>query len=92
VFRVTLVCSGLPAAAGAEAAIDIAKDFADHRKWHKRVTCEWDGALLTLQSENDFDDTGLATLDEFSDCISAYVTEPGDSEIDIASVREFADE
>jgi hypothetical protein len=85
-YRVLLVCSGLPSTAGAEAAVDIAKDFAEHRPWHSRVTCEWNGTLLTLMSVNDFDDTGLATLDEFSDCISAYVTDPGDSQIEIASV------
>jgi hypothetical protein len=87
-FRVILVCVGLPSDAGEEAAVDIARDFADHRAWHSRVTCEWDGTILTLAVENDFDNTGLATLDEFSDCISAYVKDPGDAEIEIKSVRE----
>ena len=74
-FRVTLICDGLPAAAGEEAARDIAKEFADSRQWHSRVTCDWDGVRLTLRSENDFDETGQATLDEFGDCIAAYVTD-----------------
>ena len=89
-FRVTLVCSGLPPAAGENAATDIAKEFADHRKWHNSVTCEWDGTRLILRAENDFDKTGLATLDEFGDCISAYVSDPGDSQIAIESVCELA--
>ena len=48
-FRVTLICDGLPAAAGEEAARDIAKEFADSRQWHSRVTCDWDGVRLTLR-------------------------------------------
>jgi hypothetical protein len=78
-FRVTLVCSGLPHTAGAAAATDITREFSEHRHWHSRVTCKWDGTALTLQAENDFDKTGLATLDEFGDCITAYVPDPGDS-------------
>jgi len=88
-FRVTLICDGLPASAGEEAARDIAKEFADNRPWHSRVTCKWDGVHLILQSENDFDDTGVATLDEFGDCISAYAANPGSSRIRIESVSEF---
>ena len=88
-FRVTLICDGLPASCGQEAARDIAKEFADSRHWHSRVTCEWDGTRLILQSENDFDETGQATLDEFSDCIAAYVTEYEDSSIRIGSVSQF---
>ena len=89
-FRVTLVCFGLPPAAGEVAATDIAREFADHRKWQNRVTCEWDGTRLILRAENDFDKTGLATLDEFGDCISAYISDPGDSQITIESVCELA--
>jgi hypothetical protein len=86
-FLVTLVCSGLPTDAGATAAADIAREFAEHRTWHGRVTCEWDGTRLTLTSENDFDESGAATLDEFGDCVSAYVSDPGDARISIESVR-----
>jgi hypothetical protein len=88
-FRVTLICDGLPPAAGEEAARDITKEFADSRQWHSRVTCEWDGTRLVLRSENDFDETGQATLDEFGDCIAAYVTEYEGSSIRIESVSEF---
>ena len=90
-FRVTLICDGLPVTAGLDAARDITKEFADHRKWHSHVTCEWDGARLILQSENDFDEAGLATLDEFGDCISAYVSDPGDSRISIESIESNRD-
>ncbi len=91
-YRVTLICSGLPPAAGPEAAVDIAKEFAEYRRWHSRVTCEWKGALLILRSDNNFDTNGLATLDEFGDCISAYVSDPGESHIEIESVCEFGEE
>ena len=89
-FRVTLICDGLPAPVGEEAARHIAKEFADSRQWHTRVTCEWDGARLILRSENDFDETGQATLDEFSDCIFAYIAEPGEFSIRTESVQELA--
>ena len=88
-FRVTLICSGLPASVCEETALNIAKKFAEHRKWHTHVMCEWDGTQLVLRSENDFDETGEATLHEFGDCISAYIAEPGDYQIHIASVSEF---
>ena len=44
---------------------------------------------LILRSENDFDETGEATLDQFGDCIAAYVTEYEGSSIRIESVSEF---
>jgi hypothetical protein len=69
-FRVTLICDGLPVTAGEGAARDITEEFADHRHWHSRVTCEWDGTRLILRSESDFDESGQATLDEFGDCIA----------------------
>jgi hypothetical protein len=39
-----------------------------------------------LEAENDFDARGLALLDEFSDCLSAYIVEPFDGRIEIESV------
>ena len=89
-FRVTLICDGLPASAGSKAARDITNEFAEHRQWHSRAIREWDGARLVLRSESDFDEDGQATLDEFSDCIFAYVAEPGEFRIRIESVHEFA--
>jgi hypothetical protein len=89
-FRVTLICDGLPASAGEEAARDITKEFADNRQWHSGVNCEWEGTRLILRAENDFDETGQATLDEFSDCIFAYIAEPGEFSIRTVSVQEFA--
>jgi len=42
-----------------------------------------------LQAENDFDSEGLALMDEFSDCLSAYIAEPFDGEIKLESLTKF---
>jgi hypothetical protein len=52
-FRVTLICHGLPAKSGEEAARNITNEFTNHRKWHDSVRCEWDGTRLVLKLEND---------------------------------------
>ncbi len=71
--RIVLVCHGVPAEHGPEAAADISNEFAEHRKWHKNVRCTWDGSRLMLEAENDYDPEGEALADEFSDCVAAYV-------------------
>ena len=80
-FRVTLACESVPTSAGQEAASDIQKEFAEHRPHHKNVVCAFTNGELVLTAENDFDPDGLALMDEFSDCISAYIAEPFDGEI-----------
>jgi predicted cupin superfamily sugar epimerase len=60
---------------GQNAATDIAEEFT-HRPWHQNIRCEWDGSVLILQAENDWDKEGKALLDEFSDAISACIAEP----------------
>jgi hypothetical protein len=71
-FRVELECEGLPESAGSQAAVDIAGEFT-HCPWHHNVRCTWNGRALRLEAENDFDDQGLALLDEFSDAIVACI-------------------
>jgi hypothetical protein len=75
-YKVVLSCSGVPVECGAEAASDITREFAEHRPWHKNVSCTWDGSKLYLSAKNDYDADGVALMDEFSDCISAYI-KPG---------------
>ena len=58
----------VPKAAGPRAAIDITEEFA-HRPWHQNVRCPWDGEILRLEADNDYDENGLALSDEFSDAI-----------------------
>jgi hypothetical protein len=72
-FRIVIACTGIPAQAGPETAIDITNEFAQHRTWHQNASCKWDGSRLILCAENDFDPEGKALLDEFSDCVAAYV-------------------
>lgn len=60
-----------------------------HRPWHKNVRCTWDGRALRLEADNDYDDNGLALLDEFSDAIVAYVKEAEYSDMRVISVTSF---
>ena len=84
-FRITLKCHGAPADEGAQAAKDIEREFAS-RTWHVDVHCWWDGKSLFITAWNDFDDTGQALCDEFSDAISAYVSTPFDGDIETIEV------
>ena len=44
-----------------------------------------EGCFLFITVENDYDPEGQALMDEFSDCISMYVTEPFDGAIRLVS-------
>jgi hypothetical protein len=89
-YRIVLAYKGVPADVGAVAARDITEEFAN-RPWHRNVHCEWDGSRLILQADHDFDSNGLALLDEFSDAISASITDGFDGGIDVVSVSPPAD-
>jgi hypothetical protein len=84
-YRIILVCKGVPTHAGAAGARDISEEFT-HRPWQQNVTCVWDGSQLILQVDNDFDSNGLALIDEFSDAISACVEGGFDGDIEILSI------
>jgi hypothetical protein len=85
-YRIVLVCRGVPAEIGPEAAADITAEFRECRTWHENVICTWADGLLVQQAENDCDEQGLALSDEFSDCICAYTPATFDFEIEIESV------
>jgi hypothetical protein len=53
------------------------------------VKCTWAGLQLLLQADNDFDEDGLAVLDEFSDAISANIEGGFDGDLKILSVSEI---
>jgi hypothetical protein len=53
--------------------------------------CEWDGSQLILRADNDFDESGLALRDEFSDAISACIRDGFDGDIIIVSVAPLPD-
>jgi hypothetical protein len=84
-YRIVLVCKGVPKNVGASAAREVAEEFA-HRPWHQNVTCAWDGSVLTLQAENDYDRNGHALMDEFSDAISACIAAGFDGDMEVLSV------
>jgi hypothetical protein len=71
-YRVTLICKGVPTQLGQAGAIDVTEEFT-HRPWHQNVLCEWNGQELLLHAESDWDVDGKALLDEFSDAISACI-------------------
>lgn len=83
--RVVVECQGVPADEGDEAAADIEREFQEHRPHHQNVRCTFENGRLILSAENDFDPDGLVLLDEFSDCISAYVTTLFDGELKVIS-------
>jgi hypothetical protein len=84
-YRVVLECCGVPVAEGAEAAADIEQEFREHRPHHYNVRCKFESGKLVLQADNDFDPDGLALMDEFSDCISAYTATPFDGDLRLVS-------
>ena len=88
-YRTVLICKGLAKDSGKEVAFDIEKEFKEHRDWHKNVSCSWNGTELKLVAENDFDKDGQALLDEFGDCLAAYVENYFDTKIEIHSVNEI---
>lgn len=84
-YRIVVECSGVPTDAGLQGAADITRNFSK-RPCHPVADCAWDGAMLRLTAENDFDAKGLALQDEFSDEISACITGGFDGDLRVVSV------
>ena len=76
-YRIIITCEGVPKGEGAQAAAD------------ENALCPWDGFNLILKLDNDYDENGLAAQDEFSSCISAYITQKFDGDIRVESVVVF---
>lgn len=76
-FRIRLSCTDINTSVGETAAREIQSEFRDRRPWHQDVSCRFEQGTLTLCATNDFDKAGLALLDEFGDCLSAYLKEHG---------------
>ena len=85
-YRITLECHDVPAAAGYEAARNITEAFRLHYPHEHNVSCTFVDGKLRLVAENDYDPEGLNLMDEFSDNISAYV-EPFDGDLKLVSVE-----
>ena len=88
-YRIRLSCNGVPQHLGAAAADEITEEFT-HRPWHQGVTCSWDGSCLLLQADNDYDSTGAALTDEFSDAIAACIADGLNGSINVEAVTVLA--
>lgn len=86
-YRITLECSGVPEAAGDEAARDIADAFRLNYPHEKNVLCVFENGILRLIAENDYDPKGRNLMDEFSDNICAYIAGGFDGDIRVVSVE-----
>jgi hypothetical protein len=87
-YRVVIECTDIPAECRADVVSDILEEFAQ-RPWHESVECELLDSVLRLSVENDFDASGGATSDEFSDALSA-VLPPFDGNIRLVETRVIA--
>lgn len=83
-YRVIVNCTGVPSEFGSDGAKDVAAEFGE-REWQKVIRCTWGDGTIELEVENDFDPKGLATLDEFSDALSACLP-AFDGDISVVSV------
>jgi hypothetical protein len=84
-YRAVLAYYGVAADEGAEAAREITKEFAEHRKHYRNCICAFEKGTLVLSCESDFDPLGLNLMDEFSDCISAYIKTTSDGDLRLIS-------
>ena len=84
-YHAILTCSGLTDIEGRSAPKEIEDEF-QHRPWHQNVVARWDGTLLWLEADNDYDEDGRALLDEFWDAVIACVKVSGTIEFKIESV------
>ncbi len=71
-FEIVVSCKGVSEQAADTGLADILEEFSE-RPWHQSVTCRWDNDRILLQARNDYDSTGQALLDEFSDAICACI-------------------
>ena len=88
-FRIAVFCAGLTDAEGSAAPPEILWEF-HKRPWHSNPQCTWNGSVLTLVVENDYDSKGAAVLDEFRDAVHARINFSGFVRCVIESISEFA--
>jgi hypothetical protein len=84
-YRATITCTGLTEEEACEAVKDMLLEFSE-RPWQKDVECEWQDGILRLSAQSDFDENGLALLDEFGDAVHAYINYGGEIHLEVESV------
>jgi hypothetical protein len=69
-FEIVVSCRGTSEQAALIHFADILDEFKE-RPWHQVLSCTWEQKAILLRAQNDYDSSGLALLDEFSDVICA---------------------
>jgi len=86
---VVLVGENVPAEFGSEAATDITTEFETRGPRYFNAICTFEGGTLVLSCDNDgWDADGLNLMDEFSDCLSAYLPS-FDGDVKIVSITKY---
>lgn len=80
-YRIAIECLDVASDLGPQAAVDIEQEFRVHRTWHKEPRCTYVGGKLLFVARNDFDVEGRALLDEFWDCLAAFLEVHGEMRI-----------
>jgi len=86
--RIVLACA-VPVSTGEEAASDIVREFVEFRQHYSDPSCIFEDGKLVLACTTDWDADGSNLIDEFSDCICAYVVAGFDSDIEIRSIMQI---
>jgi hypothetical protein len=69
-FEIIVSCKGVSESAAQAGLSDLLEEFS-HRPWHSSVKCHLADGRIILHACNDYDSTGQALLDEFSDAVCA---------------------
>jgi hypothetical protein len=84
---VVIACENVPADLGPEAATDITSEFQQRGPRYFNAVCTFVDGKLLLSCDNDgWDADGLNLMDEFSDCLSAYLP-PFGGDMKIVSIN-----
>ena len=76
-FRITIECIDVPSNVGPSGAADIEQEFREHRPWWGQPRCTYSDGSISLTATSDVDSDGKALLDEFGDCLTAYLGSHG---------------
>lgn len=76
-YKITIECLDVAPSLGPQAAVDIEQEFHAERTWHQQPSCTYADGKLLLVARNDFDADAKALLDDFWDCLAAYLGEHG---------------
>lgn len=88
-FRIVLRVENVPVEIGATAATYLTTAFLE-RPWQKHVRCVYERGGLTFTAENDFDENGLATQDEFAhEFANVPIFDEDDGNLSVVSIEEF---